>query len=136
MLELKRIYLLTATHGSLYLDGVFIAFTIELPWLQNKKRISCIAEGCYVLRRRYSVKFKWHYILLDVTDRSGILIHPANNAQQELQGCIAPVTALVGEGTGVASRKAMQKLMEVLEPHRKKDSITLCITSKTLEHGK
>jgi len=136
MLELKRNYLATATHGSLYMDGVFISFTIELPWQQNRKRVSCIAEGCDALRRRYSTKFKWHYILLEVADRSGILIHPANNAQQELQGCIAPVTALTGEGKGVASRKAMQKLMEVLELHRKKDSITLCITSNTLEHGK
>lgn len=136
MLVLKRIYLAAATHGELTLNGKHIAHTIELPWRENKKRISCVPEGTYVLRRRYSEKFKWHYALLDVPNRSCILIHPANNAQKELQGCIAPVSTLTAEGTGTESRKAMQKLTDVLEPYRKNGSITLCITSNTLQNGK
>lgn len=34
------------------------------------------------------------------------MIHPANHAKTELQGCIAPVTKLTGEGRGELSRKA------------------------------
>lgn len=136
MLVLQRVYLATATHGAFTLNGKHIAHTIELPWRENKKSISCIPEGTYVLRRRYSEKFKWHYVLLDVPKRSCILIHPANNAQKELQGCIAPVSRFVAEGTGMESRKAMQKLTDVLEPYRKNGSITLCIISNTLENGK
>lgn len=136
MLVLNRIYWSNATHGELTINGKHIAHTIELPWRNNKKRISCVPEGTYVLRRRFSEKFKWHYVLLEVPDRSGILIHPANDAQKELQGCIAPVTKLMGEGKGKESRKAMQKLMDVLEPYRKNGSVILCITSNMLENGK
>lgn len=135
MLVLKRIYLATAVHGELTLNGKHIAYTIELPWRENKKRISCIPEGTYILRKRYSEKFKWHFVLLDVPNRSCILIHPANNAEKELQGCIAPVSTLTAEGTGTESRKAMQKLTDVLEPYRKNGSINLCITSNTSKNG-
>lgn len=136
MLVLKRIYLATAVHGELTLNGKHIAYTIELPWRDNKRRVSCIPEGTYVLRKRYSEKFKWHFVLLDVPNRSFILIHPANDAQKEQQGCIAPVTQFTGEGKGTESRKAMQKLTDVLEPYRRNGSITICITSNILENEK
>lgn len=136
MLMLKRIYLATAVHGELTLNGKHIAYTIELPWRDNKRRISCIPEGTYVLRKRYSEKFKWHFVLLDIPNRSCILIHPANDAQKELQGCIAPVTQITGEGKGTESRKAMQKLMDVLETYRRNGSITICITSNILKNEK
>lgn len=136
MLMLKRIYLATAVHGELTLKGKHIAYTIELPWRDNKRRISCIPEGTYVLRKRYSEKFKWHFVLLDIPNRSCILIHPANDAQKELQGCIAPATQITGEGKGTESRKAMQKLMDVLETYRRNGSITICITSNILENEK
>ncbi len=133
MLVLKRIYLATAVHGELTLNGKHIAYTIELPWQDNKRRVSCIPEGTYVLRKRYSEKFKWHFVLLDVPNRSYILLHPANNAQKELQGCIAPVTRITGEGQGIQSRKALQVLTDALEPHRKSGLIKLCITSNNSE---
>lgn len=136
MLVLKRIYLSTAVHGELTLNGKHIAYTIELPWRENKKRISCIPEGIYILRKRYSEKFKWHFVLLDVPNRSCILIHPANDAQKELQGCIAPVTKITGEGKGILSRKALQVLTDALEPYRTSGQIKLCVTSNTSENGK
>ena len=136
MLVLKRIYLATAVHGELTLNGKHISYTIELPWRDNKSRISCIPEGSYVLRKRYSEKFKWHFVLTDVHNRSGILIHPANDAQKELQGCIAPVTKITGEGNGTESRKAMQKLTDSLKPYRISEEIKLCITSNISENGK
>lgn len=136
MLVLKRIYLATAVHGVLTYNGKHIAYTIELPWRDNTKRVSCIPEGTYLLRKRYSEKFKWHYVLLDVPNRSCILIHPANHAQKELQGCIAPVTKITGEGKGILSRKALQVLTDALEPYRKKGQIKLCITSNKLENEK
>ncbi|HTN67957.1 MAG TPA: DUF5675 family protein, partial [Dysgonamonadaceae bacterium] len=103
MFSLKRTYLEKATHGELFYKGQKISETIELSWNHNKKRISCIPEGTYKLRKRYSEKFKWHYVLLHVPDRSYILIHPANNALKELQGCIAPVTKITGMGVGIES---------------------------------
>lgn len=43
-----------------------------------------------------------------------ILIHPANNAIRELRGCIAPVTTHTAPGTGTASKRAMQLLLNCL----------------------
>jgi hypothetical protein len=38
------------------------------------------------------------------------LIHPANNVQKELLGCIAPVTKLSGPGLSLLAGKAFTKL--------------------------
>lgn len=127
MLTLLRTYYPTATHGKLMIDGQFIAFAIELPWRENRKRISCIPEGTYTMRKRYSVKHKWHYIIQNVPNRSLILFHPANHAQKELLGCIAPVTKIIKEGIGEQSRKAMQKLMEELEKWKINGTVKLVI---------
>ncbi len=78
--------------------------------------MSCVPEGRYVLVKRYSDHFQWHFELLDVPDRDLILIHPANDAMLELKGCIAPVTSLVGVGKGVQSRMAFQRLKELTYP--------------------
>ena len=51
---------------------------------------------------------------MEVKDRSLILFHPANNAQQELNGCIAPVTKLSGPGLGLQSRQAFTKLKNLV----------------------
>jgi hypothetical protein len=48
--------------------------------------------------------------LIDVPGRDLILIHPANDANKELLGCIAPVTKLTGKGKGSGSKKAFKKL--------------------------
>lgn len=128
MLVLKRIYLDKAVHGRLYVGEELLACTIELPWKQNAKRISCISEGVYTLRRRYSEKFKWHLVLLEVPERSGILIHPANDALKELQGCIAPVTAITEVGKGSNSRNAMQKVMTAFNQLNTEKPVTIHIT--------
>lgn len=128
MLVLKRIYLDKAVHGRLYVGEELLACTIELPWKQNAKRISCIPEGVYTLRRRYSEKFKWHLVLLEVPERSGILIHPANDALKELQGCIAPVTAITEVGKGSNSRNAMQKVMTAFNQLNTEKPVTIHIT--------
>ncbi|HEY0040051.1 MAG TPA: DUF5675 family protein [Flavisolibacter sp.] len=110
ILTLKREYFPEGTNGTLEGDGKFICKTIELPWKNNERRVSCIPEGKYILEKRYSRKFKWHIEITNVTDRSVILFHPANNALKELNGCIAPVTKISGAGLGLMSRKAFAKL--------------------------
>ena len=110
---LKRTYFPLGTNGKLECDGKFISYTIELPWKENQKRVSCIPEGKYFIKKRYSNKFKWHLEIVDVKKRSLILFHPANNALLELNGCIAPVTKLSGPGLGMMSRKAFEKLKTI-----------------------
>lgn len=115
-LTLTRTYHKTGTNGTLTSAGGYICRTIELPWLDNKPRISCIPEGRYRVVQRWSEKFKFHLHILDVVGRSFILIHPANNAQTELAGCIAPVTETNGHGLGSASVKARDKLHGFIIP--------------------
>lgn len=110
ILFLTRTYFPEGTNGTLMCEGKLVCHTIELPWKRNEKRVSCIPEGRYFIRKRYSQKFKWHLEVVDVKNRSYILFHPANNALQELNGCIAPVTKLSGPGLGLMSRKAFEKL--------------------------
>ncbi|SHG82833.1 hypothetical protein SAMN05444372_110103 [Flavobacterium micromati] len=110
VLVLNRIYFPEGTQGSLEWNGTLVCYTIELPWLGNQRRISCIPEGEYVLKKRYSKKFGWHLHVIHVSGRHLILIHPANNAKKELLGCIAPVTKHTGIGKGSSSRIALKKL--------------------------
>ena len=110
VLVLTRTYFPDGTNGKLECEGKSICKTIELPWKMNETKVSCIPEGKYFIRKRYSRKFQWHLEVIDVKDRSLILIHPANNALKELNGCIAPVTKISGPGLGLKSRLAFSKL--------------------------
>ena len=114
VLILSRTYFPDGTNGKLEVEGKLICLTIELPWKENEKRVSCIPEGKYFIRKRYSKKFQFHLEILDVKNRSFILFHPANNALKELNGCIAPVTKLSGPGLGLDSRKAFVKLKKLV----------------------
>jgi len=115
-LILIRLYGNMGTNGYLLHDKRVLCKTIELPWRNNQPSISCIPEGSYNLRQRFSKRFGRHLEILNVPNRSLILFHPANNALRELRGCIAPVTELVGQGLGNYSRKAFRKLMDRVNP--------------------
>lgn len=70
---------------------IFNCKTLELPDLDNAFQKSHIPKGTYKVIPRTSVKFKKHYHILDVPDRTYILIH-AGNYYTDILGCI-----LVGE---------------------------------------
>ena len=123
VLVLKRTYFPQGTQGVLEWNGTLVCYTIELPWLNNQRRISCIPEGEYLLEQRFSPKFGWHLHLIHVPGRDLILIHPANDAKKELLGCIAPVSKHSGIGKGLLSRKAMGKLKTLIFPFLENDEI-------------
>jgi hypothetical protein len=127
---LSRTYFPNGTNGKLESDGKFICYTIELPWKENETKVSCIPEGKYVIRKRYSRKYNWHLEVVDVPSRKGILLHPANNAQSELKGCIAPVSKLSGAGLGLMSRKAFVRLKKLVDKALdNREKVTLIIQS-------
>lgn len=109
-LLLLRKYGAQGTNGSISHRGEHICNTIELPDHNNIPRISCIPVGRYKLEKRRYPKHGEQIGIPIVLGREAILIHAANNALLELQGCIAPVTTLTGEGTGDYSGKALAKL--------------------------
>lgn len=88
-----------------------IAETLELPWRDNKRGISCIPEGTYQCHladspsRGYPV-----YWLQNVPGRQDVQIH-IGNFTKDIRGCI-----LVGEERGVNqvvhSKRAFGKFME------------------------
>ncbi len=132
---LHRAYFKEGTNGTLFNSDRFLCYTIELPWNDNKRNISCIPEGIYEVEPRFSKRFKHHLILKAVKGRSFILFHPANDALKELQGCIAPVTYLSGIGKGIYSKNAMQKLLSlVYQAKDRKEPILLTIKSQNYEH--
>ena len=129
-LKLVRNYYKESTHGALFIKDRFLGFTIELPWRDNKKNMSCIPEGSYILKARFSKKFNHHLVLEQVSNRSLVLIHPANNSKVELKGCIAPVSYLTGIGKGLYSKPLLDKLLSIChQAFERKEIVQLIITS-------
>lgn len=99
-------------------EGVFQCNTLELPWRDNRRNISCIPVGTYRVKKRYSTKYGDHLHLTDVPARTWILIHPANFVRQ-LRGCIAVgkhKLDIDGDGLNdvTSSRATMKKIMELV----------------------
>ena len=95
---LSRRYGKNQTFGRLMvLEGEKVntqVLSLELPWNGNQKSSSCIPEGKYEVHRIYSPKFGKCFHVLDVPDRTAILIHSGNYASlteiTDTTGCILP----------------------------------------------
>ena len=109
---MKTVYLLRTktsdqgTEGVLITDG-FMCKTLELPWRENKRSISCIPQGEYNVRIRQSPKYGSVYWVTKVPDRTWILIHAGNYAgdtnkgfRTHVNGCI-----LLGKKFGWLSKQ-------------------------------
>lgn len=79
-------------------DGEVLCTThsLELPWRDNQRNISCIPTGSYTGRvldteaELSTTRFDYKCIAIDnVPERSGIKIHIANYVHQ-IRGCIIP----------------------------------------------
>lgn len=66
---------------------VFEFVTLEPPWRDNEKQVSCIPAGVYKVIPRKSPKYGNHYHVQDVNGRDYILIHFGNYAKDST-GCI------------------------------------------------
>ncbi len=115
-LYLTRSYFAEGVNGKITYNGNVVCETIELPWRHNKRSISCIPEGTYQVIKRMHHKHGAQLQVVNVPNREGILIHPANFALRELQGCIAPVSKCTGPGKGDYSRIAMERLQNLIYP--------------------
>lgn len=130
ILELTRKYHPDGTNGKLTEGTQLICHTIELPWLDNQINISCIPEGCYLLKKRWTKSRGYHLTLEEVAGRTSILFHAANNATKELKGCIAPVSQLTGKGLGIYSRRALNRLhFYVMSAFELEEEVRLIIQS-------
>lgn len=105
--------------------GDYICHSIELPWRENRRRISHIPKGRYPCNLILSPRFGYSYWVQQVPGRSEILIHTgawAGDTEKGFRthsaGCI-----LLGEKRGIAqdqkcvliSRPAVNRLREVFD---------------------
>ena len=97
LLLLRDTFTDESTIGELFLNGERFCDTLELPYRDNQKSISCIPTGEYKVRlrlpRESATRHYIHLLVKDVKDRSHILFHRGNTAK-DTRGCI-----LVGQGT-------------------------------------
>ena len=72
--------------------ATFTCKSLELPWLNNQRNISCIPAGTYELKFTRSFKYPLGtYEVQKVPNRSGIRIHIGNYAtgkKVDIEGCI------------------------------------------------
>jgi len=90
------------TLGMIYYDG-FKCYTLELPWKENARNVSCIPKGSYEVKMRLSPKYGQAYWVSDVPDRSFILIHSGNWAGDKSKGFKTHVNGciLLGQKRGL-----------------------------------
>ena len=97
LLILRDTFTDESTVGELFINGERFCDTLELPWRDNQRSISCIPIGSYKVRlrtaRESATRDYLHLLVQEVKDRSHILFHRGNSAK-DTRGCI-----LVGQGT-------------------------------------
>lgn len=103
---------LSGTYGAMIFNGKPVCYTLELPWKNNARNISCIPLGEYQVYKANSLKYGACFRLNHVPDRDAILIH-AGNYLTDTQGCI--LVGLDCSLTGVQySRLALARLLDLL----------------------
>ena len=121
----REAYTDIGTFGQLTMPSGLVLYTCELPWRENQRSISCIPEGCYMMRKRESAvvqrtsggEFMEGWEVRNVPDRTFIMVHVGNTIA-DAEGCI-----LVGAGRGFVngkwavtnSRDAFRKFMAELD---------------------
>lgn len=88
--------------------------TIEPPWRENRRNVSCIPEGTYSVAPYNSPRFPNCWEILDVPTRESILIHIGNWAK-DTDGCV--VVGMEPSPSALAvlrSAVAIERLREIL----------------------
>lgn len=100
------------TMGYLSINKKAVCYTLELPWENNAKNISCIPAGSYSGILRYDKSDGWRIQLENVPDRDGVQIHMGNYTKQ-IKGCLlVGMKADIEECTVQQSYSAYAKLKE------------------------
>jgi len=87
----REIFTDKSISGRLYLNEEYVCDTLENPYINNERNISCIPEGNYNVRlrlaRESATRDYLHLLVQEVPNRSYILFHRGNKPEDTL-GCI------------------------------------------------
>ena len=117
MITLIRFFKKDFTLGILTKDNN-IFFTLELPFKDNQKNISCIKSGIYNIIKWKSPKHGDCLKICDVPNRTNILIH-AGNYLKDTKGCILIGEMIKNDGTIYNSKIALKKLIYIINDNDK-----------------
>ena len=91
LLIIRNTFSEVSTIGNLYLNGEWLCDTLENPYLNNQRNISCIPAGEYRVRlrtaRESETRDYLHLLVQDVPDRDWILFHRGNTTK-DTRGCV------------------------------------------------
>lgn len=98
------------TFGILNVEGMFTCLTLELPWCDNLKNISCIPAGEYIVEPIISPKFGAVYEIIDVPGRTHVYLHPGNTIR-DTNGCtlLGLIKGVLGDLPAVLNSKTAFK---------------------------
>ena len=82
-----------------FIEQTPFALTVERPWMNNQRGISCIPVGEYICKRVNSPKFGNTFEVINVPGRTAILFHKGNLAMDS-HGCL-----VIGEEFGILKEK-------------------------------
>lgn len=129
----------TTGHGVVVPDGdadakpKFTFFTLELPWKNNERGVSCIPPGVYTIRRREphgNFPYK-HFDILNTTPREGVKIHAGNYCYQ-IRGCQLVGSALIdingdGQKDVTNSKDTLKNIVGLLPYETTLEIISPCV---------
>jgi hypothetical protein len=104
---------LFTTFGVFMYENKPVCYSLELPWRDNRRNVSCIPSGRYGLSRSFSSRHGSVFLLHGVPGRSEILIHTGNYVG-DTEGCILPGLDINAVGV-VYSRVALRRLLGIPE---------------------
>ena len=91
LLIIRETFTDKSTIGKLFVNGEYFCYTLELPYRDNQRRISCIPSGEYKVRlrlaRESATRDYLHLLVQDVPNRTYILFHRGNRPSHT-KGCI------------------------------------------------
>lgn len=130
------------TFGMLVFEDGLCFHSLELPWENNERSVSCIPCGMYVVKTTDSPRFGSSYKVEDVPGRTDILFHRGNWAGRKsmpeldsnVEGCIL-LGDDRGEVSGAASGsqqgvKNSRKAVDEMYQHLKMEPFNMLVMSR------
>lgn len=118
LLTLKRVsYEAEGTYGILLFEQIPLVLTLENPWLDNIRSISCIPSGQYLCMPYFSNRFPGTFQVMDVSERTNIIFHKGN-VVGDTRGCIllgSRFGTLDGKAAILESRRAFKAFMNLVD---------------------